>query len=78
MGDDELTTTVIVTGVNVPAMSTIGYGEGLDVVNGDLVHFTGDHRPMREIAEAMPTATEAISVKLEPWQIRRRIPAGQA
>jgi hypothetical protein len=41
--------------VNIPAMSTIGYGFGKDE-NGVDVMFVGDHRPMRDIGEAINNA----------------------
>ena len=72
MNEDELTTTVAVTEAHVPAMSTIGYGHGIDTSNGDQIWFSGDHRPMRELAQALDEGTE-LTVELEPWQITRRI-----
>ncbi len=67
---------VTVYAVNVPAMSTIGYGSGLDD-EGNEVRFTGDHRPMRHLGEAVAQATdddELPRVRLEAWQILRVSP----
>lgn len=47
--------TITVTRVNIPAMSTIGYGFGTDE-DGNEVEFVGDHRPMRDIGEAIARA----------------------
>lgn len=44
--------------VNIPAMSTIGYGWGTNDA-GEAVHFVGDHRPMRDIGEAIAAAASA-------------------
>jgi hypothetical protein len=59
-----------VTKVSIPAMSTIGYGTGIDD-NGNEVKFIGDHRPMRHIGEAMRWAKhdEPVEVDVEDWQI---------
>ncbi len=67
---------VTVFAVSIPAMSTIGYGSGLDD-EGNEVRFTGDHRPMRHIGEAVTSARkdeELPVVSLEPWQILRISP----
>jgi hypothetical protein len=58
--------------VNIPAMSTIGYGWGTDVEDGSEVQFAGDHRPMRHLGEALAQASEPIEVELEDWQILER------
>jgi hypothetical protein len=54
--------------VSIPAMSTIGYGEGLDEADRR-VTFLGDHRPMRDLGRALPHATEPVYAEVEPWQI---------
>jgi hypothetical protein len=54
--------------VSIPAMSTIGYGEGLDETNRH-VTFLGDHRPMRDLGRALPNATEPIYAEVEAWQL---------
>jgi hypothetical protein len=46
---------ITVNRVNIPAMSTIGYGYGKDS-DGNKVTFVGDHRPMRDIGEAIKLA----------------------
>jgi hypothetical protein len=61
------TITVTVNRVNIPALSTIGQGEGT-TPDGRLVRFAGDHRPMRHLAEAL-AAGESVTVHLEPWQV---------
>jgi hypothetical protein len=62
--------TVTVLRISVPAMSSIGFGSGVNE-NGDHVEFAGDHRAMRNIGEAMQytTSNEPIVVELEDWQI---------
>jgi hypothetical protein len=61
---------VTVRRISIPAMSTIGYGWGTDE-DGNEVRFAGDHRPMRDIGEAMQhtTSAEPVVVELEDWQI---------
>ena len=59
--------------IRIPAMSTVGYGRGTDS-DGNEVHWVGDHRPMRELAEAVEAGVlqdtdEAIEIDLEDWQI---------
>jgi hypothetical protein len=75
MNDDELTTTVAVIEVTIPAMSTTGQGVGVDRRNGDTVWFAGDHRPMRELAQAVARGDEP-TMELEPWQIMGRLAPG--
>ena len=62
---------VTVYHVNIPAMSTIGYGDGKDE-DGEDVSFVGDHRPMMHIGEAIAAASdesELPTVDLEDWQV---------
>jgi hypothetical protein len=62
---------VTVTHVNIPAWSTLGYGEGFGP-NGETVTFAGDHRPMRDLGEAVHAATSREDlpvVDLEDTQI---------
>ena len=47
--------TIVVHRVHIPPLSTIGYGWGIDE-DGDEVQFVGDHRPMRNIGEAVQAA----------------------
>jgi hypothetical protein len=63
--------TVTVYSINIPDMSTIGYGSGVND-EGKRVRFVGDHRPMRHIGEAMQNTTskDPIVVDLEDWQIQ--------
>ena len=67
---------VYVTHVSIPAMSTIGYGEGYGL--GECgrrfrVTFAGDHRPMRYLGEALAAASEAgenaPAIEVEDWQV---------
>ena len=55
--------------VSVPAMSTIGYGEGIETETGEEIRFCGDHRPLRDLAEALRYASEPPEVEIESWQI---------
>lgn len=50
-------------------MSTIGYGYGFNVETGAEIRFCGDHRPLRNLGEALRSATEPPEVEIEPWQI---------
>lgn len=62
--------------VNIPAMSSIGYGEGKDDETGETVNFIGDHRPMRELGERIRVATseeELPLVEPEDWQVVGKI-----
>ena len=59
--------TLIVTKVEIPAMSSIGYGEG-ETEDGRTVRFAGDHRPMRDLGEAVD-AGETVEVEIESWQV---------
>jgi hypothetical protein len=56
---------VHVTRVNIPPMSTIGYGEGW-TDQGQRVSFMGDHRPMRYLGEALRDADEEPIAIVEP------------
>ena len=55
--------------VSVPAMSTIGYGEGIETETGEEIRFCGDHRPLRDLGEALRYASEPPEVDIESWQI---------
>lgn len=60
---------VQVTRINIPAGSTIGFGEGT-TDDGRTVRFVGDHRPMLDIGMALGHSDEPIEVELEDWQIQ--------
>lgn len=63
---------VRVTRVQIPAFSTIGYGEGIDTETGKPVSFAGDHRPMRDVGAAIAVAEtedELPVVDLDEWQV---------
>jgi len=55
--------------VSVPAMSTIGYGEGIETETGEEIFFCGDHRPLRDLGNALRYASEPPEVEIESWQI---------
>lgn len=57
---------VYVDAVSIPAMSTIGYGEGY-AEDGRRIRFAGDHRPMRHLGEVI--ADGPVAVEIEDWQI---------
>jgi hypothetical protein len=61
---------VTVHRISIPAMSTIGYGYGVDG-EGNKVTFLGDHRAMRDIGREMQhtTSDDPIVVDLEDWQV---------
>jgi hypothetical protein len=59
---------IAVEKVTIPPWSTIGYARGVDE-QGRHVHFVGDHRPLRQLAEARAGADEPILVEVEPWQV---------
>jgi hypothetical protein len=46
-----------VTRINVPAYSTLGYGEAV-TDDGSVYAFVGDHRPMRHLGEALRDGEE--------------------
>jgi hypothetical protein len=71
--------TVHVHRVHIPPGSTIGYGYGT-TDKGDEVSFAGDHRPMRDLGDALGRAHNPIPVDVEDWQMnmRHREPAQQA
>jgi len=59
--------------IRIPAESTVGYGRGTDE-DGNEIHWVGDHRPMRHLAEAVEAGVlgdsdEFIELDLEDWQI---------
>ena len=54
--------------VSVPAMSTIGYGEGIETETGEEIRFCGDHRPLRDLGNALRYASEPPEVEIESWQ----------
>ena len=55
--------------VSVPAMSTLGYGEGIETETGEEIRFCGDHRPLRDLGNALRYASEPPEVEIESWQI---------
>ena len=54
--------------VSTPAMSTIGYGYGINIETGAEIQFCGD-RPLRNLGEALRGASEPPVVEIESWQI---------
>jgi hypothetical protein len=55
--------------VRIPAISTIGYGEGIETETGQQIRFYGDQRPLRDLGEALRCASELPEAEVEPWQI---------
>ena len=55
--------------VSIPAMSTIGYGQGIMIETGEEIRFCGDHRPLRDLGEALRSASEPPVAEVEHWQI---------
>ena len=60
--------TLTLNQVSIPAGSTIGYGQGIDD-EGRHVRFAGDHRPLRQLGQALAVATEPIEVEVADWQL---------
>ena len=63
-----------VTRVNIPEMSTIGYGWGTTTDGqGHIfdVEFVGDHRPMRHLGEQIVEADDPVSIDIEEWQLMK-------
>lgn len=60
---------VIIYHVSIPAMSTVGFGSGIDAASGDKVRFVGDHRAMRSLGEALDSGAETLEVNVEDWQM---------
>lgn len=58
---------VQVMSIRVPAMSTIGFGTGIDEA-GSEIKFVGDWRPMRDLGEALQQGMD-IEVEIEDWQV---------
>ena len=63
--------TVSVMSIHIPAMSTLGYGEGILVDESGSYHvrFAGDHRPMRDIGEALRDAKAPVNAEIAPHLI---------
>lgn len=61
-----------VRAIKIPAMSTIGYGLGVNE-EGKVIEFVGDHRPMRHLGESLKALAEAgepaPEVDVDDWQI---------
>ncbi len=55
--------------VSIPAMSTLGFGYGIDVQTGEEIRFCGDHRPLRPLGETLRSASEPPETEIESWQI---------
>lgn len=65
--------TVQVTRIQIPAYSTLGWGEGLhvDATGTYLVVWAGDHRPMKDILDALRVTHDPLLVQIEQWQVQR-------
>jgi hypothetical protein len=59
---------VYVTDINVPGMSTVGFGRGT-TEDGTEVAFVGDHRPMRTLGEALIDAEEPVEAQVDDSQL---------
>ena len=60
---------VRVFSVHIPALSTLGFGYGIDVQTGEEIRFCGDHRSLRNLGETLRSASEPPEAEVEPWQI---------
>ena len=60
---------VRVFSVNIPAISTIGYARGIEIETGEEIYFCGDHRPLRNLGEALRYASEPPEVEIQSWQV---------
>jgi hypothetical protein len=60
---------VRVFSVSIPAMSTIGYGQGIKFETGEEIRFCADQRPLRDLGEALRNASEPPVAEIERWQI---------
>jgi hypothetical protein len=54
--------------VCVPALSTMGYGQGI-AETGEEIRFCGDHLPLRDLGEALRSASEPPVAEIASWQI---------
>lgn len=54
--------------INVPAGSTIGYGTGTDEETGRRVSFSGDWRPMYDLAVALAEGREPVA-EVPSWAV---------
>ena len=64
---------VHVTRVSIPAWSSVGYGEGwIELPDGTtrMVTFVGDHRPMRNLGDALHDATEPLIADVPDWALQ--------
>ena len=64
---------VYVYSISVPAISTIGYGYGLNCKTGDQIYFSGDHRSMRDLGDLLGLAENPPVALIEPYQVLCRI-----
>ena len=64
---------VYVYSISVPAISTIGYGYGLNCKIEDQIYFSGDHRSMRDLGDLLGVADEPPVALIEPCQVVCRI-----
>jgi hypothetical protein len=61
---------VLVQQITVPAMSTVGFGAGVDLADSQLVSFCGDHRPLGDIQKALAAKDDApVIAVVEDWQV---------
>ncbi len=50
-------------------MSTIGYGQGIEIETGEEIRFCGDHRPLRDLGEVLRSASDPPVAEIEHWQV---------
>lgn len=68
-----MTTTVEVLGVrSAEAFATVHVFDGIDVDTGDQIVFAVDHRPARDLREALSDPEVEVYAELEGWQILSR------
>jgi hypothetical protein len=61
---------ILVQQIIIRAMSTIGYGAGVDLADGQRVCFYGDHRPLADIQKALDLkAGVPVMATVENWQV---------
>jgi hypothetical protein len=61
---------VLIQQIMIPAMSTVGYGAGIDLVRLQSVSFCGDRRPLADIQTAQNLRPNVpIIAVIEDWQV---------
>lgn len=61
---------VLIQQIVIPAKSTVGYGTGIDLAEGQSVSFCGDRRPLAALQTAQNLKPDApVVAVIEDWQI---------